>query len=328
MKKIGLYQIILILLILLTSIFKTFSTVAECKILKSGTALKTTKSTKDLMGWELNNKNTGLKGDYSKLKPFDESTAKVEYGTMKIPAGMTISDKIISRQLDLSSGKITIERCLIKPDYVGNGMPIIGGAGSDTIIRDSEIDGSRIPPVMPDGKPRMGYPFAYSGNGIVERCYIHDSGSGIWINSINSKLSVVQGNFIHKTRFTGEAHIDGVTIRRSDGAGIIIKNNRIVCDSSKGTTGAIFIQPYQGFINNVQIEGNLLEGYGYNLILETKGSGYGKNMIVKNNRFNTFSGGWGSSTVDGGPGWHEWAENYKDNPSSPDRKGEIIPVKK
>ncbi|MBN2403120.1 MAG: hypothetical protein JXN64_12060 [Spirochaetes bacterium] len=276
----------------------------------------------DLKGWELNETNTGLKGDYSKLTEFNVSLGKLASsgGPLYLPAGIKISDKILRYQLFLDAGGITIERCLIRPVGVGKGMPLV--TAGNAIIRDSEIDGSLIP------DERIVYSIAYSGHGIIERCNIHHAATGIFINNTGSKISVAQGNFIHNLRWISPAHMDGITVRRSDGKGLIIRNNRSICDSVRGSTGALFIQPYQGFIDNVLIEGNLLEGYGYNLYLEYRGHRYGSNIRVINNRFNAYSGSARTVGVDGGPGWHEWSENYIYKKDASDGRGKAVTLKK
>ncbi len=272
----------------------------------------------DLKGWELNETNTGLKGDYSKLTEFNASLGKLASsgGPLYLPAGIKISDKILRYQLFLDAGGIIIERCLIRPVGVGKGMPLI--TAGNAIIRDSEIDGSLIP------DERIVYSIAYSGHGNIERCNIHHAATGIFINNKGSKISVAQGNYIHNLRWVSPAHMDGITVRRSDGKGLIIRNNRSICDSVKGSTGALFIQPYQGFIDNVVIEGNLLEGYGYNLYLEYRGHRYGSNIRVINNRFNAYPRSAGPVAIDGGPGWQEWSENYFYNKDAEDGKGNSI----
>lgn len=57
-------------------------------------------------------------------------------------------------------------------------------------------------------------------------------------------------------------HSDGFTVRdfpAGPGRLLIVRNNRIDCDSGNDT-GAFFVQTYGGNIDNVAASGNLLEG--------------------------------------------------------------------
>ena len=276
----------------------------------------------ELKGWELDETNTGLKQDYSGLTDFDAAGADAssgylpEWGTLTLYAGATVTDRIISNELNLEAGGITLRRCLIRPVSVGMGMPLI--VAGNAVLQDCEIDGSLIPDA------NIVYSIAFSGTGIIERCDIHDAATGIFINNNSRKISVAQGNYIHDLRWISPAHMDGMTIRGSSGAGLIMRNNRSICGSSEGSTGALFIQPYSSYIDNVLIKGNLLEGYGYTLSLEDRGYGYGENMRAINNRFNPYPGSWGPVAVDGGPGWYEWTDNYRYDSSAEDGRGDKI----
>ena len=73
------------------------------------------------------------------------------------------------------------------------------------------------------------------------------------------------------------------------------------------------------FLDNIHIEGNLLAGYGYNLIIERNNGGYGINIRAINNRFDPYNG-W-LAYVEHGPGWAQWQENYMNDPVQPDHKG-------
>ena len=69
------------------------------------------------------------------------------------------------------------------------------------------------------------------------------------------------------------------------------------------------------------IEGNLLEGLGWQLGLEENTSGY-DNMRAMNNRFS--GTGFGTTYRTGGPGWAQWQENYVYSASAVDGKGRIV----
>ncbi len=101
---------------------------------------------------------------------------------------------------------------------------------------------------------------------------------------------------------------------------VIIRNNRFDCNSGSDT-GAVFIQTFSGRIDNVTLEGNLLEGRGYNLGLEQTNHPYA-NLQALNNRFSPT--GWGPAYVTGGPGWRTWQNNYRYDPTQPDAKGTAV----
>ena len=103
-------------------------------------------------------------------------------------------------------------------------------------------------------------------------------------------------------------HSDAFTIRDFAGTNrqAIIRNNRFDCDSVNAT-GALFLQPYAGKINNVIIDGNLLEGNGYQLALEQHNNGY-TNVKATNNRFS--GTGYGATYRTGGEGWTQWTANH------------------
>ena len=143
---------------------------------------------------------------------------------------------------------------------------------------------------------------------------------------------MAQGNFVHGLRLytdpeTGEpAHVGALTIRRSDGRGIIIRNNYLQVDPTMAT-GPFFIQAWRGFVDNVLIEGNLLYGHGTCLALEYNAAGYGHNMRDKNNRMHALTIGGGGPNycyATGSPGWHEWTENYAYDSAADDCRGNAI----
>jgi hypothetical protein len=103
-----------------------------------------------------------------------------------------------------------------------------------------------------------------------------------------------------------------------------VRNNRIDADA-KYCTGAFFLQATFGFLDNILMEGNLLEGTGFNSRLEYSAGGYGTHIRALNNRFSSLSG---AGIVSGGPGWAQWQDNYVNDPSQPDNKGDVVPERK
>lgn len=275
-------------------------------------------------GWEieLNGSNTGLNGDYSNLTNITPSdVGYLNAGVLYVTASnITISDKQIEYPVIMQNSMgVIFDKCRIQPTSCGVGSPIVQAVNTNTTFRDCELDFNNIP--LNQVYMSIGVVIV---NGIIERCNVYGSSTGISIhNTSNTMASIAEGNFVHDLRYQSPAHIDGVTIRKCWGMGSIIRNNRIITDSISGTTGACFIQPLEGYINNVLIQGNLFEGYGYNLWVENSGSHYGANMVSIDNRFNAYQGWY--TYVDGGPGWYEWSENYIDDPLVEDHKGAVIP---
>ena len=272
-----------------------------------------------LMGWELDATNTGLRGDYSGLTDFDYDGADAalgtlpEWNTLTIYAGATVEDRIISNELDLTAGGITLRRCLIRPTSVGQGMPLV--SAGDAVLEDCEIDGSLI------ADADIVYNIAVSGTGSIRRCDIHDAASGIYLNNDGATPSVAENDYVHDLRWISPAHMDGITVRGSTGAGVSILRNRSECGSQDGCTGAFFSQPYNAAIDHLEIRGNLFAGYGYTLYVDNHGNGYGSDIRVVDNRLDPYDGAWGPFAMDDGVTLAEFSDNYLYDPSADDAKG-------
>lgn len=280
------------------------------------------------LGWDITKENVGLSSQglvCGKLAPYT--------GDAAVPAGTTIRERLITTTLDLSAGDITIERSCVQPTRVGRGMPIITTTDLNTLepargpveIRDSEIDGSRLTTEI------AAMATAFSGIGDLSGNYIHDVGTGIsMIGTGHKGNALVEGNYVTRLLAWGDSatdgnHSDGFTIRDFDIASdrtrqAIVRNNRFDCDSGNAT-GAVFIQTYAGPIGNVRLEGNLLEGGGYQLSLNQTNHRY-SNMSAVNNRFS--GTGWGPSAVQGGPGWQTWRDNHLLDLSAPGARGKSV----
>lgn len=246
-----------------------------------------------------------------------------------------ISGKRIEQPLVLFAGNITVEKSCIRPAKLNEAAPLVttnGPCGSNSCqvtgapvtIRDSNIDGSRL------SASTVAKSCAFLGIGTLQRNYISGMGSGICFYNTGSSLSgLAEGNYVRGLRTAGDAHNDGATIRdfpldRNAGRTLTFRNNRIDCSTGQDT-GALFIQTYGGDIDNVTVEGNLLEGGGYQLGLESShGNQYGRNMKSVNNRFT--GSGWGAAYVtENGVGykWAVWQDNHLFDPNAPDAKGKV-----
>jgi hypothetical protein len=268
---------------------------------------------KTLRGWQIDSTNTGLAG-----AGINRSSLELYTGPYNPPAGTIIREKLIKTGLDLSNGNITIERCAIFPSSIGKGMPIIGDNNTTSLvtIRDCDIDATAIDDVSLLN-------FAFSGCGIVERCNIFGMGCGIWLKGDAGPRA--EGNYIHNLRATTGFHVDGLTFRDNKGPMAEILNNHIETYTGY-ETGTILIND-ESYVDNLLVEGNLLEGYGSNLILASNSKRpHGTNLRAINNRFTPT--GYGTGYVDGGWRWLEWTDNYINDPSKPDNKGAQVPEPK
>lgn len=287
-----------------------------------------------LYGWLLTAQNTGLAPHGLTC-----SSLPLYTGSAKPASGTVISQKRIDSTLDLSNGNITIEKSCIQPTSAGLGLPITTTtnynvcnpdcvvAPSPVTIRDSEIDGTLL------SQQESAYATGFLGVGSLYRNYIHGLGSGIAIANAGTSFSVtIEGNYVTGLTAYGDPgttgnHSDAFTIRdfittSNPSRQAIVKNNRFNC-SSGNDTGAFFIQQTWGDnIDNVLVEGNLLEGQGYQLSLE--GNTYGNRMYAINNRFS--GTGFGAATKSGsGPGWQTWSSNFINNPGAANHQGVVVP---
>lgn len=303
-----------------------------CGVRPPATPEPTTERTtelRDVQGWTLTAETVGL-------APLGLScdSLPVYTGPAKPLAGTTISGQLITNGLDLSAGGIMIERSCIQPTSIGRGLPVLTTTDNNVTflpgpepvtIRDSEIDGSRL------GTEMGALSTGFIGIATVQRNYVHHLGSGIALFHSGASLdALIENNYVTDLLGWGDAattgnHSDAFTIRdfsnveRPDRKAVI-RNNRFDCDSPN-PTGAFFIQAYAGRIDNVTIEGNLLEGSGYQLALEAKDSGY-SNITATDNRFS--GTGFGAVYVTGGPGFASWQDNYVYAAAAPGARGTAV----
>jgi hypothetical protein len=254
-------------------------------------------------------------------------------GPSTVPAGTTIREKRVTTTLNVSAGGITIERSCIQPVRAALGMPVVQTTDYNTmrpaagpvVVRDSDIDGSLLDQ---QGQALM---TAFVGVGELTNNYIHHFGSGIALMNTGGSLdALVQGNYVTDLVAWGDPrtngnHSDAFTVRDFDASQrgarrAVVRNNRFDCDSG-ADTGAVFLQTYSGRIDNVVLEGNLLEGRGYQLGLNQMNHPYA-NVQAVNNRFS--GTGFGPAYVQGGPGWALWQDNYLYDPAQTDARGTTI----
>lgn len=282
-----------------------------------------------LHGWDLAPTNTGL-ARYGLTCDALPAYA----GSDRPDAGTLISEVRIVQPLNLSAGNITIERSCIQPTSVVHGDPVLTTTDNNTgqitnsgvTIRDSEIDGS----LLDDSD--AAWATGFLGVADLLNNYVHHLGSGIGLMNTGSELSSrIEGNYVTDLLAWGDPattgnHSDAFTIRDFDAAvnghrTVVVSNNRFDCDSPSAT-GALFIQTYAGNIDNLTVEGNLLEGGGYQLGLEANYGHAYSNVRSINNRFS--GTGWGATYRTGGPGWSQWSDNYIMDPNASDGRGQPV----
>jgi len=280
-----------------------------------------------LKGWNLTYQNTGLAAyglTCDGLEPYT--------GSLKPASGTVISGKRVTGPLDLSNGNITVEKSCIRPQSVGyhnsflvttticSGDSCYATPTGGVVIKDSDIDASRL------SASTIAKSCAFLGVGTLQRNRMYSMGSGIcFFETGTVHNALAENNYVYGLRSYGDSHNEAATIRdfrknSTNTRTVKFLNNRLDC-SSGNTTAALFIQPTWVDIYNGLIQGNYLEGEGYNLYMENKGGIYG-NMRAIDNRFRPT--GWGPAATPSGFGWAAWSDNYRYDATKPDGKGAVV----
>lgn len=282
-----------------------------------------------LLGWQLTTTNTGLA-----KHGINGASLPLYTGSAAPAAGTVITERRITSSLDLSAGDITIERCLIEPTSVGQGLPVITTVGWEQdktpAIIPNIIDCTIRGTALPNGQGK-GFTLAIYGLANVRGCLVYDFGSGIATIGGNTTTSaVIEGNYVHSLFPYGNPattgnHCDGYTVRGFSASStptrtLRVSNNRFECENANAS-GALFIQAIASRIDNLQVDNNYLEGNGYNLVLEAHSNAYNQ-VSAHNNRFRPT--GYGPGYVSGGPGWQLFTENFRYHATNPDNKGVAV----
>ena len=270
-------------------------------------------------GWELNASNTGL----ARLG-IDGNLLPLYTGPSVVPANTTISlKKITLDELICYNGNIIIDRCLIKPSTLSNRASIVFGYNPDlgygqlgpVTIQDCDIDASAISDSI------VYATCAIRGAFTAVRNRMWGMGTGIaYFGYTGEGSTLIEHNYVYGLRGgmygspSQQSHNESATIRGFTGTSSIWRNNKLI-STSGSDSGALFIQTYGSSIQNVTIEGNYFETYGYCMPLEAGSGNTYSNMQATNNRF--VAGGYGPGYVSGGPGWAVWSGNYMYNGSNP-----------
>lgn len=278
-----------------------------------------------LLGWQIDATNVGLAG-----VGLDCDSLPLYTGSLTPAAGTRISGVRIEGSLDLRAGDITVDRSCIRPttgtgslvtNYVcgADDCPVI--SDKTIIIRDSEFDASKVPAVQIAGA------CAFRGVGTLQRNYMHGMGSGICFYGTGMKHdAIAEQNYVTDMRSSGESHNEAATLRdlmrdQNPDRVAIFRNNRFRIMDGNVTAG-LFIQPTWDDIDHVLVEGNLIEGGGFNLYLNRAHGTYSNTSAI-NNRFNPVNA-WGPVAVDPGPEFDVWRDNYIYDPDAADAKGRTV----
>jgi hypothetical protein len=276
-----------------------------------------------LKGWELTPTNVGL-------GPHGLSCASLPIysGPNVLPAGTTISGKRITIPLDVSAGGIVIEKSCIKPTSAEVGLIEGYYPQGDITIRDSEFDGSLVPPASLESA------CAFTGGANLLRNYIHDVGSGIcMVSSTNTrdqggvpKNILIMNNYVHKLFHYSDAHHEAATVRdfvmNADNSRSMRWVGNFLNSDCQYVSGGLFLQPTFEPFHNIALEDNVFAGEGFNLWLTDSGCCTYSNMRAINNRFKAGTREWyGPVYTQGGPGWTEWSNNNLYDGTQPDARG-------
>lgn len=276
-------------------------------------------------GWNVDQTTVGL-------RPFNLECENLPLykGAPEIPAGSVISGMRFNGNINLNQGNITIEKSCFQPTSAGRGMPIVTTTNfgnwtppkGTVVVRDSEFDGTLL------SKEIAAWATGFWGIADLQRNYIHHFGGGFALYNTGHELnSLVENNYVTDMLGWGDPattgnHSDAFTIRDFTNVAkpdrkAIIRNNHFE-NYSPNATAAVFIAAQSGRIDNVSVEGNLLEGRVWNLVLEASRHGY-SNISAINNRFKPT--GYGAAYSDGGEGWTTWRDNYLYDPTKPGAMG-------
>jgi hypothetical protein len=256
-------------------------------------------------------------------------------GDYQVPAGSRISGVKFIYPVDLSKGDIIIERSIFQPTQIGTTGHIITTVDYNSgralpkkvIIRDCEIDGS----LLGAGQRGSASSTAFIGVADLQRNYFRSVGSGIALKITGTAFdALIENNYVDNLAAWGDpggsgSHNSAFTIRdfrnsvRADRQALI-RNNRFETDTPNNASASAFITGHDGRIANVVIEGNLLEGYGYNLWLTQGVNGY-SNVSAIDNRFTPKQFG---AKFNDSPGFSVWQDNFLFDPTKADGKGAVV----
>jgi hypothetical protein len=190
-------------------------------------------------------------------------------------AGMVISAKDVTGQIVVSADNVTIENSKVHTKGGENDIAIkIGDGVKGTKVLHSEIY-----------TETGGYVGLLGGDAFVCASYFHGWENGMTLGG----GMMVQANFIDRLA-SGQAgaHYDGIEVY-SGGAPSRLWGNHIrmtdPADQWLDETGAINLTAYQGNIDDVEMNGNMLGGGSYTLYVDEQNASKATNVKITNNTF-------------------------------------------
>lgn len=260
-------------------------------------------------GWQLTTSNTGLSG-----VGVNRNSLPAYNGT--ISAGQTISNVSITSCLDLTSiPNVTLNRVYLHPSGCNRALIL----GSGTTIKDSDIDGTS----MVQGE-RIAIYGDVSGSYTITGLSISAVSIGAWLDGTGT--GTMTDTYIHDEISIASAHVDGFTRRAGTGA-LAITRCRID-PGSNSVTGALFLQNTWGDqIGGVAVKDTYLEGDGYVMTLENRGTGTA--ISVNNVRIRSTGYGPLAATPDSGTTAYpityiQWTNVFVYSSSATDNAGAVI----
>jgi hypothetical protein len=203
---------------------------------------------------------------------------------------------------------------------------------SKVIIRDCEFDGSQMTPRSGWSLERtMAGALGFQGVADIQRCYFHNMGSGIALKMSGTQFDCLfEQNVVADLIGWGDpgttgSHNNACTIRDFTDAARpgrvgIVRNNRLELNTPNNASSSLQVSGTDGLTANITAEGNIFEGYGYQVWLVHAGNGF-KNCKAINNRWRSMSG-WYSYSDD--PGWVVWQDNYRYDPTKTEARGVVV----
>ena len=188
-------------------------------------------------------------------------------GPTKITAdGTVISGQDISGCLTITASNVTIKDSRIRC----SGYWVVKFEGSNELIEDTELDGMGSSTVNPA---------LIGANFKAYRLNIHGSADGIHPGS----NALVQDSWVHDLVQANGSHNDAIQMWNVDG--VTIRHNYL--DNANKETSCILPSSNDGYIKNVTVDNNLMNGGGYTVY---GGGGSGAiypvaNLSFTNNRF-------------------------------------------
>ena len=176
-------------------------------------------------------------------------------------AGAVVSGLNITGMVTISASNVTLENCKISADAYASIVVQAGATG--VTIRNCEIYGGEINGQNNEGSLGI----AIFGGGVtVLNCNIYGSANGVSINSLKYGPVLIQDNYIHDITASGTTnHYNGIQYNGNSGGSypLDIEHNTII--NPHNQADAVMIDNWNGPVNGVTVNNNLLIGGGYNL---------------------------------------------------------------